>query len=221
MSGRAAVFIDKDGTLVPDIPFNVCPERIELSAGAAGGLRLLHRAGFPLVIVSNQSGVARGHFAEEQLVGVRRRIEHLMAEIGVPLAAFYYCPHHPEGVVPRFAIACECRKPKPGMFQQAARELNLDLQRSWMIGDIRDDIEAAHLAGCRAVLLRGAGETKSELSAIRQPDAAARDFEEAAIIIVESRWIEATGPNQKNGDIASAARNRGAICASAKEACNG
>jgi hypothetical protein len=69
--------------------------------------------------------------------------------------------------------------------------------------------------------LRGAGETKSELSAIRQPDAAARDFEEAAIIIVESRWIEATGPNQKNGDIASAARNRGAICASAKEACNG
>ena len=173
MSGQAAVFIDKDGTLIRDIPFNVRPERIELLPGAADGLRLLHRAGFPLVIISNQSGVARGHFDEEQLVGVRRRIETLMAEIEVPLTAFYYCPHHPLGNVPGYAIVCDCRKPKPGMLQRAARELSIDLHRSWVIGDILDDVEAAHSAGCRAILLLGGGETRWELSAARDPDATA------------------------------------------------
>src|SRR5438874_4893062 len=145
---QAAVFIDKDGTLIEDVPYNVDPALVELAPGAAEGLVLLAEAGYALVIVSNQSGVARGMFAEEALVAIEDRVRELLGEIGVPLAGFYYCPHHPQGQVARYAIACSCRKPEPGMLLQAARDLQLDLDRSWLVGDILDDVAAGRRAGC-------------------------------------------------------------------------
>jgi D,D-heptose 1,7-bisphosphate phosphatase len=184
---QPAVFLDKDGTLVDDVPYNVDPERIELSAGAAEGARLLSEAGYALVVVSNQSGVARGLFAEESIAGVESRIRELLADYSVRLAGFYYCPHHPAGKVERYARLCSCRKPAPGMLLTAARDLSLDLSRSWLIGDILDDVEAAHAAGCRAVLLDTGHETIWKWNPARRPDGIACDMAEAAGFILRSR----------------------------------
>ena len=185
--GRAAVFLDKDGTLVEDVPYNVDPALIRLGPGAIEGLRLLHAAGYPLVVISNQSGVARGYFAEEALGAVEARLRELLGEAGVPLDGFYYCPHHPEGSVDHYAVACACRKPLPGLIVRAAREHDVDLARSWFVGDILHDVEAAHRAGCRAVLLDNGHETEWETSPLRTPDLVAPDLAEAARAIVEGK----------------------------------
>src|SRR4051794_10145376 len=143
---RRAIFLDKDGTLIEDVPYNVDPARIRLAPGAAEGLPRLHAAGFRLIVISNQSGVARGLFAEEALGGVRDRLRELLADVGVPLDGFYYCPHHPEGVVPEYALACACRKPEPGMILDSAREHGIEPGQSWFVGDILDDVEAGRRA---------------------------------------------------------------------------
>src|SRR5687767_4595107 len=143
---RPAVFLDKDGTLISDVPYNVDPALIELAPTADTALPLLADAGYALIVVSNQSGVARGYFPESDLVAVEVRLRELLAEVNVSLAGFYYCPHHPAGQVARYAGSCECRKPAPGLVLRAAAELGLDLSRSWLIGDILDDIEAGRRA---------------------------------------------------------------------------
>src|SRR5829696_5662353 len=153
MPSRPAIFLDKDGTLVQDVPYNVAPERVLLAPGADVALPRLARRGYQLVVISNQSGVARGYFDESALAGVERRIRELLDEIGVPLAGFYYCPHYAAGCVAEYSIDCDCRKPKPGLLLRAAMDLDLDLTASWMIGDILDDVEAGHAAGCRSILL--------------------------------------------------------------------
>jgi D-glycero-D-manno-heptose 1,7-bisphosphate phosphatase len=180
MSRRRAIFLDKDGTLVPDIGYNVRPELIELAQGATRALRTLARAGYQLVVVSNQSGVARGLFDEAALLGVSERLGWLLQKAGLKAAGFYYCPHHPDGSAPAYAVECDCRKPKPGLLLRAAADLNISLAQSWMIGDILHDVEAAHRAGCRAVLLVNGGEDQWEMSALRWPDLVAADLETAA-----------------------------------------
>jgi D-glycero-D-manno-heptose 1,7-bisphosphate phosphatase len=180
MTQHPAIFLDKDGTLVPDIPYNVQPDRIELVRGAATALQRLDRAGYRLIVISNQSGVARGMFVESALGSVERRLRALLHDIAVPLAGFYYCPHHPEGSVAPYAVDCDCRKPAPGLLLRAARDLDIAIERSWMIGDILNDVEAAHRAGCRAALLLNGGETMWDLSPPRMPDVMAPDLESAA-----------------------------------------
>lgn len=184
---RAAIFLDKDGTLVEDVPYNVDPDLIRLGRGAVDGLRMLHAAGYPLIVISNQSGVARGYFAETALGAVEAQLRELLGEAGVPLAGFYYCPHHPDGSVARYAVVCDCRKPLPGLIVRAAGEHGVDLARSWFIGDILHDVEAAHRAGCRAVLLDNGHETEWELSPLRTPDVVAPDLAGAARAIVSGR----------------------------------
>jgi D-glycero-D-manno-heptose 1,7-bisphosphate phosphatase len=175
-----AVFLDKDGTLIEDVPYNVDPGRIRLAPRAEEGLRLLHAAGYRLIVISNQSGVARGLFPEEALVAVEQRLRGLLAEAGVPLLAFYYCPHHPEGIVPDLAVACACRKPEPGMILRAASEHGIDLARSWFIGDILDDVEAGRRAGCATVLIDNGHETQWVLSPLRTPHEVVADLAGAA-----------------------------------------
>ena len=181
---RPAVFLDKDGTLIEDVPYNVDPDQIRLAPGVGEGLAQLRAAGFRLIVVSNQSGVARGLFSESALGGVEDRISELLAGFGVDLDGFYYCPHHPEGVEPRYAMTCECRKPAPGLILKAAREHAVDLDRSWFIGDILNDVEAAHRAGCRAALINNGNETEWERSPLRWPEFVAADFAAAARLIV-------------------------------------
>ena len=108
------MFLDKDGTIIENVPYNVNPERIRLNPGAEEGLNRLHRAGYLLFVVSNQAGVARGYFPESALQGVEARLRELLAAFGVPLAGFTYCPHHPEGSVEGLSMVCDCRKPAPG-----------------------------------------------------------------------------------------------------------
>jgi len=178
-----AVFLDKDGTLLEDVPYNVDPDRMRWTPGAEIALRKLAEAGFRLVVISNQPGVARGLFAEEALLGVRTRLAEMFQAVGTSLADFSYCPHHPWGKVPAYAKACDCRKPSPGLISRAASKHQLDLGRSWMIGDILDDVEAGRRAGCRTILLDNGHETLWQLAPERIPHRLARDLADATRII--------------------------------------
>jgi D,D-heptose 1,7-bisphosphate phosphatase len=197
---RRAIFLDKDGTLIEDIPYNVDPGRIRLAEGAAEGLPLLREAGFRLIVISNQSGVARGLFAEEALEGVRDRLRQLLADLGVPLDGFYYCPHHPEGKVTRYAVPCACRKPQPGMILDAAREHGISPEHSWFIGDILDDVEAGRRAGCRTALIDNGNETEWRRSPLRWPDLVVADLAEAARLIVADPRSVPTLETQRTGE---------------------
>jgi D-glycero-D-manno-heptose 1,7-bisphosphate phosphatase len=182
---KRAVFLDKDGTLIEDVPYNVDPEQMRLTAGAVG-LRQLHRSGYLLIIISNQSGVARGYFPEAALVAVEQRSRDLLAQLDIPLTAFYYCPHHPAGRVAEYAIACHCRKPEPGLLLQAAIDYDIDLSQSWFIGDILNDVEAGQRAGCRTILLDNGNETEWIVSPQRIPHSVATDLTNAAQIIKQN-----------------------------------
>ena len=156
-----ALFLDRDGVLIEEVEYLAKLELVRLIPGAAAVVRRANDAGWRVVVVSNQSGVARGLLPESFLAEVHREIaRHLLEEAGAKLDRFYYCPHHPTEGQGVYRIACECRKPKPGMLLQAARELGIDLARSWMIGDRRTDLEAGAAAGCRTILVRtGYGST--------------------------------------------------------------
>ena len=184
MNGRRAILLDKDGTLVENVPYNVDPAQMRLLPAAASGLRRLQAAGYLLAVVSNQSGVALGYFAEAALVAVEERLQALLLAEGVTLARFLYCPHHPQGRVPAYSRPCPCRKPAPGLLQQTAAELALDLPASWMVGDILNDVEAGRRAGCRTVLIDNGGETEWVAGPLRTPLLTARDLMDAAEQII-------------------------------------
>jgi histidinol-phosphate phosphatase family protein len=172
--GPRAVFLDKDGTLVDDVPYNVDPDRIALTPRAQECLAALAARGYRLIVVSNQPGVALGLFAQEQLGGVERRLREMLPA----LDAFYYCPHAPQQ-------GCECRKPACGLLLRAARRHGVRLDRSWMVGDILDDVEAGRRAGCRTVLIDNGNETEWRMTPARKPDRVVADFYQAATLIVE------------------------------------
>ncbi|HEX2089446.1 MAG TPA: HAD family hydrolase [Actinomycetota bacterium] len=189
-----AVFLDKDGTLIDDVPYNADPAKMRLSPGAAEGIRSLAEAGFRLFVVSNQSGVARGHFAEQDLSAVEDRLRTLMTEAGAKLDGFYYCPHYPDGSVTEYSFVCDCRKPEPGMIVNAAREHAIDVAQSWLVGDILDDVEAGRRAGCRTILIDNGHETEWRTTSERTPDHVAADLIEAAeVILSRSQRLSAAG----------------------------
>jgi histidinol-phosphate phosphatase family protein len=178
------ILLDKDGTLVENVPMNVDPSRIRLMDGAAPALSRLANAGYRIAIVSNQAGVALGHFPERALIAVEARLRELMADCGVPFGGFFYCPHHPNGVVAQYRCVCPCRKPAPGLLVRAMHALSATPLNCWMIGDILDDVEAAHRAGCRGILFDSGGETEWLESPLRVPDFATRALEDAADYIL-------------------------------------
>jgi D-glycero-D-manno-heptose 1,7-bisphosphate phosphatase len=161
---RAAVFLDRDGTVIHDVGYPRDPALVRLMPGAAAALVELQRRGFALVVVSNQSGIGRGLITEEEARQVHERFVALLAEHGIRLDAVCYCPHTPEA-------GCACRKPAPGMLVHAADTLGIDLVRSFLVGDKASDIEAGRRAGCRTVLLT-VGEEEDETT----PDAVASNW---------------------------------------------
>ena len=180
---RRAVFLDKDGTVIENVPYNVDPSRIQLRPGAMEAMRLLTDLGFELVVVSNQPGVALGRFEPDALRAVEDWFRAALYGQGAHITAFQWCFHHPEGTVKAYATPCTCRKPMPGMLQSAAGRHDLDLHRSWMVGDILDDVEAGHRAGCRSVLVDIGNETEWVRGPMRVPEFTVPDLLSAAAVI--------------------------------------
>lgn len=180
-----AIFLDKDGTIMKDVPYNVNPRKIQFMLGAQEGLQLFYNAGYRLIIITNQPGIEYGYFSEQDLHIVETYIYQSMNEFGVLLAGFYYCPHKPYSMQSHDTI-CACRKPKPGLIFRAASEHNIDITRSWFVGDILNDVEAGRNAGCKTVLIDNGNETEWILSQNRMPHYKAKNLLEAALIITSA-----------------------------------
>lgn len=176
-----AIFLDKDGTLIKDVPYNVNPDLVELLPGVAEGLSLLKQAGFDLIVISNQAGVAKGRFKLSSLKKIEKKLQQLLK---TNFTAFYYCPHDPEGTVAKFAQECKCRKPEPGLLLAAASDHMINLANSWMIGDILADVEAGKRAGCKTILVSGSSEFENTSEAVKVPELVAADLMEAAAFIL-------------------------------------
>ncbi|KAF0651619.1 MULTISPECIES: D-glycero-alpha-D-manno-heptose-1,7-bisphosphate 7-phosphatase [Streptomyces] len=177
MTTKAAVFLDRDGTLTEPRHYPRRPEDLVLRPGVAPPLRALRDAGYALVLVTNQSGLARGLFDRRALDAMHVHLRALLAASGVALDAIHVCPHHVDGTVPELSVACACRKPAPGMLLRAGRELGLDLGRSWMVGDFPTDVEAGLRAGCRTALVGPAAMRRTPEGP--RPDVCAADTADA------------------------------------------
>lgn len=164
-----AVFLDRDGTLIEDVGYLSRPEEVRVLPGVTAALESLRAAGFALVVVTNQSGIGRGYYSEEDYRAVDGAVR---AALGVPLDAVRHCPHAPQA-------KCSCRKPAPGMLRSAAEELGIELERSWAVGDGERDVLAGLSAGCRAILI---GEGTPPAGARAAPDLPAA----AKIILAEA-----------------------------------
>jgi D-glycero-D-manno-heptose 1,7-bisphosphate phosphatase len=171
ISSRPAAFLDRDGTLIADVPYLKNPEEVVVPSEVIEGLHLLRKAGFLLIIISNQSGIARGYFTEDDLAAVHARMEQLLLEGGIELDGYYYCPHAPD--------SCCCRKPATGMLEQACLDFSIDLSRSCMIGDNDCDMQLAKNFKIPGLLLESKRETNRKL-----PTRICSNFLEAARLAV-------------------------------------
>lgn len=175
-----AVFLDRDGTIVRDKGYITIPDDVELLPGAAEAIVRLRAAGWGVFVVSNQAGVAKGLLSEEQLTGINQRMLMMLGAEGARLDGIYCCPHHPEGSEPDFAIECSCRKPKPGLLEQAASEHGLDLAECAIVGDAVRDLEAGRAAGVAAAVLVLTGHGAEQSQEEHGADFVAADLAAAA-----------------------------------------
>lgn len=194
---RRAVFVDRDGTLNREIEGALAsPEQVELAPGAAEALASLARAGFALVVVTNQSAIARGELDHERLARVHRHMAAELARGGAAIDLFVACPHHETEGLPPYRRACACRKPEPGMLHDAARRLGLDLARSWLVGDALRDLAAGRAVGARTVLV-ATGKGARELERARRegsaPELFVEDLAAAARAILDAERRSAQG----------------------------
>jgi D-glycero-D-manno-heptose 1,7-bisphosphate phosphatase len=176
-----AVFLDRDGVIneliyypeqgVVDSPFTV--EQLRLLPGVGVAINKFHEMGYKVFLASNQPSIAKGYLSEETFDRIRRKMKDDLAKDGTSLDGEYYCFHHPEAKIDRLKTNCECRKPKPGLLLQAAKEMDVDLSQSWMIGDGLTDVKAGKDAGCRTILL---GRMKCELCHLMDEEGTSPDF---------------------------------------------
>jgi D-glycero-D-manno-heptose 1,7-bisphosphate phosphatase len=185
-----AVFLDRDGTLIEDVGYLDRVGRVSIYPWTIDALRVLRREGFRLVVVTNQSGVARGKFPESLVPEVHHHLDDAFARGGVSLDGYYYCPHYAQSPLDRYRLDCECRKPRPGMVERAARDLGLDVSRSYVVGDHWSDVGLANAVGARGVLVRtGSGSSQAEMPAdgVRADAVVAHLMEAATWILLDSR----------------------------------
>jgi D-glycero-D-manno-heptose 1,7-bisphosphate phosphatase len=184
----AAVFLDRDGTLIREVNYLCAVEQVEILPGVAQALRLLREGGFKLVMVTNQSVIARGRLSEAGLQEIHAALSAKLDAQGARLDAIYYCPHHPTEGIGDYRMACACRKPNSGMIERAVQDLNLDARRSYVVGDQMSDVELARRVGAAAILLGRDGAA-----------AAARAVNVAVVddLLQAARWIiERAGQSQ-------------------------
>ena len=192
-----AIFLDRDGVInelvyhqeqeVIDSPFTV--RQFKLLPGVAKAIKSLRQAGYLVILISNQPGMAKGQITAETFEKIQKKMKIEMGKAGASLDGEYYCFHHPEAAIKRYKIKCDCRKPAPGLLLKAAREMNIELGHSWMIGDNLSDIQAGKAAGCRTVLL---GKMKCEVCNLMdeknaRPDNISPDLAGAAQYILDGR----------------------------------
>jgi D-glycero-D-manno-heptose 1,7-bisphosphate phosphatase len=190
-----AVFLDRDGVLVEDRGLLVDPGEFRIMPGVPTALERLEEAGFRLIVVSNQSVVARGMLSTEGVEALHSHLLRLLEEAGAPrLDAIYFCPHHPEADLAAYRMVCECRKPRPGMLFRAAEDHGLDLAASFMVGDRMTDIAAGSAAGCRTILLQRPGTEMPPPTAPAPPEGWPRPDHVCADLLAAVEWILATRP---------------------------
>jgi len=183
VNARRAVFLDRDGTLIEDVGYLDRLERLSMFPWSVDAVKLLNRAGFLVAIVTNQAGVARGFLEESFVDEAHRHVDALMKSGGARVDGYYYCPHHPDASVAAYRVSCDCRKPAPGMLQRAERDLQVDLGRSFVVGDKWLDVQLAQAVGATGILVRtGYGRTEE-----RRP----KDGVRAAVVV--ENLIEAAG----------------------------
>lgn len=151
---KRAVFLDRDGTLIEESGYLDRLERLVFFPFSVDAVRVLNRAGFAVVVITNQAGIARGIVKEAFVAEAHRHIAARLEAGGAKIDGFYYCPHYPTGVVEKYRSACDCRKPQPGLLRRAAKDLDLDLERSFVVGDRWHDLAAGQAVGARGVLVR-------------------------------------------------------------------
>jgi histidinol-phosphate phosphatase family protein len=199
-----AIFLDKDGTVLVDVPYNTDPALMSFEPGAPEALCRLARLQLPLIVVSNQPGVALGLFPMEAIEVMRRQLAVMFARAGARLDGFYCCPHHPQGALAAYAIPCACRKPSPGLLLRAADERGLLLASSWFIGDILDDVEAGNRAGCKTLLIDNGNETQWVRGNSRTPTLIAPDLNAASKAITSHMIVDrASDPSMHARQVAS------------------
>lgn len=178
---KTGVFLDRDNTIIRDMVYLSDPGKIEILPRVCDAIRALNEKNIPVIIITNQSGVARGILTEERLSEIHIKLLSLLAEQGAQIDAIYYCPHHPEGNPGKYRRACSCRKPEPGLLLQAAKDFCLDLSSCYMIGDKSIDVETIHRVGGRGVLLS----TGTDHDIQQQPDQIAHDLHGAINWVLE------------------------------------
>lgn len=185
---RHAVFIDRDGTISEEVGYINHPTRFRLFPYAAEAIKILNQNGWLAIVTTNQAGVARGYFSEDMIGTVHAGMTRDLAREGASLDAIYYCAHHPTVGEPPYRLDCDCRKPKPGLISRAAQDFEIDLPRSWMVGDRYSDVELARNAGVKSAFVlsgygRGEWEHQREIWT-QQPDLIAENLLAAVEIIV-------------------------------------
>jgi D-glycero-D-manno-heptose 1,7-bisphosphate phosphatase len=187
MSGSSvAIFLDRDGTINEDVNFLSKPEQLILIDSSAEAIKEANELGLKVIVFTNQSGIARGYFTEDDLHKVHKRLDELLAQKGAKIDAYYYCPHHPVEGNGEYKVECECRKPKDGMLQRASREQNIDLKKSFVIGDRCIDVQAGKTAGATTILVLtgyGRDEYKKCKDENFEPDFVAENLKEAIEIV--------------------------------------
>lgn len=185
-----AVFFDRDGTVTEEVGYLTDLSKLRLIPGAGPAIRKLNRAGFKVVLVTNQSGVARGYFPESLVREAHGLLGQMLEKDGARLDGIYYCPHHPTAGNSKYTVDCDCRKPGTGLLDRAARDLDIDIAGSYVVGDKWSDIELAQKAGARAVLVgTGFGPDdpgNKRPGLLKDPDHSARNITEAVEWILKS-----------------------------------
>jgi D-glycero-D-manno-heptose 1,7-bisphosphate phosphatase len=195
---RRAVFLDRDGTVIEEVGYLNRLDRVVFFPWTVDAIRVLNAAGLLVVVVTNQAGVARGYFDEALVRDTHALIDRRVREGGARIDAYYYCPHHPDGVVEALRRVCECRKPRPGMIWQAARDLDIDVPGSFVVGDRWLDVDMGRAAGTRTVLVRtGYGREEEGHGTGAAPDKVADNLMDAAAWILRS--LAGRGPRTAGG----------------------
>jgi len=177
-----AVFLDRDGVICENVEYMSRPSQLKIIPKVPEAIKLLNENGFRVVVVTNQSGIARGYLTEKDLEKIHKKMIKILDKNGAKIDSIYYCPHLPDGVIKKYRKECNCRKPKPGMLIRAEKELSLDLKKSFMVGDSMSDIQAGKKVDCMSILISNS-ENKDENGEIK-PDFVASNLLEAVNFIL-------------------------------------